>query len=180
MAPFPSFDHFWSLPAQSDEWAGLICKHGIVLFPRKARLFYMRKMVHSDLVSSLKKSCKRRRFLSDMRSQDPGSQSCQDRFRPVLSNSGGASLHPLTRWPAGHSRAPLPPESGNIETRRLPTGGPSKWSLVHPVSCGVEHVHRMVHMRWPVQCPGGPPIKVAEGSKSAFDGISGMRILYWF
>ena len=51
----------------------------------------------------------------------------QDPVWLLLLNSGGASLPPLTRWPAGSAAGWLPPESGNMRTRRLWSGeGPKR------------------------------------------------------
>ena len=53
-------------------------------------------MVHSDLKKLTEKVCKRRRFLSDLKTELFLSQSSQDRFWPKRADSGGASLHLLT------------------------------------------------------------------------------------
>ena len=53
-------------------------------------------MVHSEFIFSQEKLCKRRRFLSDLDIRLFSSQSSQDPFWPVLTDSGGASLPSLT------------------------------------------------------------------------------------
>ena len=92
-------------------------------------------MVHSDVIFWLRKVCKRRRFLSDLVSRLFLSQSSQNPFQPVLMDSGGLSLPPLTEPSAGANRLTLPQESGNMETRPLPSGGPSKRSMCAHMVC---------------------------------------------
>ena len=53
-------------------------------------------MVHSEFIFWKKKLCKRRRFLSDPGIGSFLIQIRQDLVRTLLSDSGGASLHPLT------------------------------------------------------------------------------------
>ena len=87
-------------------------------------------MVHSEFIFSPEKLCKRRPFLSDLRMGLFLLQIRQDLVRPVCVNSGGASLHPLTRWWPALSWPPLPPESGNIGTRLLPSAEGPKVTIV--------------------------------------------------
>ena len=86
-------------------------------------------MVHSGILFWQIKVCKRRRFLSDIKTGLFLSQSCQDPVRPEKTDSGGASLHPLTSWHPALKGSWLLSESGNIENRLLASGGGSKWSL---------------------------------------------------
>ena len=135
-------------------------------------------MVHSDLIFWSVFSCKRRRFLSDLRTSPFPGQPGQDRFWPVLSNSGGPSLPSLASWSAGLKPADLPPESGNIGIRLLASGGPSKRSfglLDGAVTCPVRVQYGG---GWWYSARRAPPIKVAGALFHDFAGIQEAEIPY--
>ena len=95
-------------------------------------------MVHSGLTFWQNKLCKRRRFLSDPRMSSFLLRILQDPVRPFLVNSGGASLHPLTKWwpaLAGHW---LPSESGNIRIRLLASAEGPKVTMYRLVGVHVQ------------------------------------------
>ena len=132
----------------------------IVLFLRKALLFHMGKMVHSGIIFWPESSCKRRRFLSDLSLPLFPSQSSQNPVRPVLLDSGGASLPPLTEWWPARSWPPPPPESGNIKRRLLASVRGSEWSFGARKACTTCAQRTLATVTWPAWCPGGPPYKL--------------------
>ena len=138
-------------------------------------------MVHSGISFWSRKVCKRRRFLSDPRNSLFLSQSSQDPFRTVLTDSGGPSLPSLTRCEPALKASWLLLGSGNMGTRPLPSAEGPKVTVVLVGKCTIvpgtcTGCARDDHVR---DGPGsGPPIKVAGGQNHTFDGNRATGIPY--